>query len=255
MYWKIRATLALVIGGVGTVGLQAQENVGGAVQKPAPIIVGNSSKANASTGDISYFIGFDFGSRLANQKFTEKELDLKELTAGIVDALAKKDIRLTNDQVNACITSLDAMMQKTAAEMQKEFLELAKANLAKANQYLEENKKKDGVQTTKTGLQYKVIKSGSGKQPTVADEVVIHYEGKTVDGKIFDSSIQRNEPARFPVNQVVPGFSEALQRMKVGDKWQVSIPPALGYREQGQPPAIGPNEALIFEIELLEVVN
>jgi FKBP-type peptidyl-prolyl cis-trans isomerase len=133
--------------------------------------------------DISYFIGFDFGSRLSGQKFTDKELDIKELTAGIVDALAKKDIRLTDDQVNACVTSLDAMMQKKAAEMQQEFLEVAKANLAKANQYLEENKKKDGVQTTKTGLQYKVIKSGTGKQPTVADEVIIHYEGKTSKAK------------------------------------------------------------------------
>jgi FKBP-type peptidyl-prolyl cis-trans isomerase FklB len=255
MYWKIRATLAVVIGGVGMSGLQAQENVGGTVQKPAPIIVGNPPKSNASTGDISYFIGFDFGSRLSGQKFTDKELDIKELTAGIMDALAKKDIRLTDEQVTSCVSSLEVMMQKKSAEMQQEFLELAKANLAKANQYLEENKKKDGVQTTKTGLQYKVIKSGTGKQPTVADEVIIHYEGKTVDGKVFDSSIQRNEPARFPVQRVVSGFSEALQRMKVGDKWQVTIPPALGYREQGSPPAIGPNETLIFEIELLEVVN
>lgn len=255
MYWKVRATLALVIGGVSVLGLQAQENVGGAVQKPAPIIVGTPPNANASTADISYFIGFDFGSRLAGQKFTDKELDIKELAAGIVDALTKKDIRLTDEQVNACVASLDALMQKRAAEMQQEFLELAKSNLQKANQYLEENKKKDGVQTTKTGLQYKVLKSGSGKQPTVADEVIIHYEGKTIAGEIFDSSIQRNEPARFPVQRVVPGFSEALQRMKVGDKWLVTIPPALGYREQGFPPAIGPNETLIFEIELLDVVK
>ncbi len=120
--------------------------------------------------------------------------------------------------------------------MQKKIVEIAKQNLEKSNKYLEANKKKDGVQTTKSGLQYQVVAAGSGKQPAVTDTVTVNYEGKIIDGTVFDSSIERKKPETFAIQQTVPGFAEALQRMKVGDKWIVTIPPALGYGERGFPP-------------------
>jgi FKBP-type peptidyl-prolyl cis-trans isomerase len=139
--------------------------------------------------------------------------------------------------------------------MQKKILEIAKRNLEKSNVYLEENKKKDGIQVTKTGLQYQVLKSGSGKSPSITDSVLAHYEGKLIDGFLFDSSIKRNKPETIDVKGDLPGLSEAFQRMKVGDKWVVTLPPNLAYGEGGADPDIGPNEVLIFEIELLDVIK
>jgi FKBP-type peptidyl-prolyl cis-trans isomerase len=134
-------------------------------------------------------------------------------------------------------------------------IEQAKKNLERANVYLEANKKKDGIQTLKSGLQYQVLKSGTGKVPTLTDTVLCHYEGKLIDGTVFDSTLKRNEPAKFGVSQVPPGWIEALQRMKVGDKWVLTLPPNLGFGEQGSPPNVAPNEALIIELELLDIVK
>jgi FKBP-type peptidyl-prolyl cis-trans isomerase len=222
--------------------VQSQEPV--KTQSPAPVIAG-SPQANASKADIGYFLGFDFGRGLAG-RINEQDIDSKELLAGFLDALAKKNPRLSDQQADGVIATLNALVQKR-------ILELAKTNLDRAKKYLDENKKKDGVQTTSSGLQYKVISSGTGKQPTVASTVVVNYEGKTIDGKVFDTTSGKR-PAEFGVAQVVRGFAEALQRMKVGDKWLVTIPPELGYGEQGGPGgAIGPNEALVFELELVDV--
>ena len=218
----------------------------GMAQPPAAAQPAAAPAAPASKGNISYFLGFDFGSNLASRQINEQDLDTKELVAGLVDALAKKKPRLSEAEIDSVIESVNELIKK-------KILESAKSNLDRATKYLAENKTKDGVQTTKSGLQYKVVTAGSGKQPTVSDTVTVHYEGKTIDGEIFDSSIQRGQPAQFQVGQVVPGFGEALQRMKVGDKWIVTIPPDLGYGENGAGSSIGPNEVLIFQLELLEV--
>jgi FKBP-type peptidyl-prolyl cis-trans isomerase FklB len=240
--------LSLAMVSVGSVA-SAQEPVGGKTQAPAPIVVGNPPAANASKADYSYFLGFDFGSGLASRKMTEQDIDTKELLAGLVDALASKKPRLSEKDMDSVVATLNNLIQK-------KLMEVAKSNLDKANKYLEANKAKEGVQTLKSGLQYQVVATGSGKQPTVADTVMVHYEGKLTDGTVFDSSIARGEPAKFPVGRVVPGFAEALQRMKVGDKWLVTIPPGLGYGEQGGPGgSIGPNEVLIFQLELLDVLK
>ena len=119
--------------------------------------------------------------------------------------------------------------------------------------FLAENAKKDGVKTTASGLQYKVIKSGAGESPKLSDTVKVHYQGTLIDGTIFDSSIQRGQPISFPVGRVIPGWVEALQLMKVGDKWQLFIPANLAYGEQSPTPAIPPNSVLIFEVELLGI--
>jgi FKBP-type peptidyl-prolyl cis-trans isomerase len=130
-----------------------------------------------------------------------------------------------------------------------------KDNMAKANEFLETNKKAEGVIALPSGLQYKVIKQGVGAQPKLTSEVKVHYEGKLLNGKVFDSSIARGEPISFPVSGVIKGWTEALQRMKVGDKWILYIPPGLAYGERGAGADIGPNELLIFEVELLDVKN
>ena len=119
--------------------------------------------------------------------------------------------------------------------------------------FLAANAKKDGVVTTASGLQYKVLKSGTGASPKATDQVKVDYTGTTIDGKVFDSSVQRGQPAVFPVNAVIPGWVEALQLMKVGDKWQLVIPAKLAYGEQSPSPAIPPNSVLVFEVELLGI--
>ncbi len=123
----------------------------------------------------------------------------------------------------------------------------------RAKTFLAANAKKDGVKTTASGLQYKVIKSGTGKSPKATDTVKVHYHGTLIDGTVFDSSVERGEPVSFPVNGVIPGWTEALQLMKEGDKWQLFIPSKLAYGERGAGAKIGPNATLIFEVELLAV--
>jgi FKBP-type peptidyl-prolyl cis-trans isomerase len=222
----------------------AQEPVTGQ-PTPAPIIQANAALKDPS----SYALGFDVGSSFVQRKMTDKEVDSKDFLTGFIDALAKRDPKLDPAQMEAAFQALQQRMQK-------KMLEIAKVNQEKATAYLETNKKKDGVQVTKTGLQYQVIKSGNGKQPTLTDSVVVHYEGKLLSGFEFDSSLKRGQPATFPLTRVVPGWTEVLQRMKVGDKWLVTIPPSLGYGERGNPDAeIEPNELLIFEMELLDVVK
>jgi len=219
----------------------SQEQAGEAA--PAPIVLAG----NALKDPSSYALGFNVGSDLARTKLSEKEMDVKEFMIGFLDALNEREPKLDDNQMQAAFMALQQRMQK-------KMLEIGKSNMEKSMAYLEANKKKDGVQLIKSGIQYQVLKTGNGKQPTLTDSVIVHYEGKLVDGTIFDSSIKRNEPASFKVNQVVPGWTEVLQRMKVGDKWLVTIPPSLGYGERGGPNGmIGPNEALIFEMELLDV--
>ena len=130
----------------------------------------------------------------------------------------------------------------------------ASGNTAEAGEkFLAENAKKEGVKTTASGLQYKVIKSGTGESPKPTDTVKVHYHGTLIDGTVFDSSVQRGEPISFPVQGVIPGWIEALQLMKVGDKWQLFIPSKLAYGERNPSPLIGANSTLIFEVELLGI--
>lgn len=126
-------------------------------------------------------------------------------------------------------------------------------NQKKGEQFLADNAKKEGVKTTASGLQYQVIKSGTGKTPGKKDTVKVHYHGTLVDGTVFDSSVDRGEPISFPVDGVIPGWTEALQLMKEGDKWKIFIPSNLAYGERGAGDKIGPNSALVFEVELLSV--
>lgn len=218
-------------------------------QQPAapgvvPVITGGKG---ALKDPSSYALGVNIGATLGADGLTDKEIDANDFMLGFVDGLTKREPqKLTMEQMKSALMALQQRIEQ-------KMMEIAKSNSDKANAFLEANKKKDGVQTTKSGLQYIVLKAGSGAAPILTSTVTVHYEGKLIDGTVFDSSIKRNEPATFGVAQVIPGWTEALQRMKVGDKWQVFIPPNLGYGQAGSPPKIGPNECLIFEVELLNV--
>src|ERR1043166_9108609 len=191
---------------------------------------------------ISYAIGMNIGLNLSRQKV---DINPDVLAAGLKDALAGKP-QLTPDQVKDVM----AQFEKDMEQKQKEAGEKNKTEGAK---FLEENKKKDGVKTTASGLQFKVLKEGSGASPKETDTVVTNYRGTLIDGTEFDSSYKRNEPASFPVNRVIKGWTEALQLMKPGAKYQLFIPSSLAYGERGAGQLIGPNATLIFEVELLSI--
>ncbi|MFN7736161.1 MAG: FKBP-type peptidyl-prolyl cis-trans isomerase [Pirellula sp.] len=216
-----------------------------ALAQDAPRVVtldqGNTGLKDAK----SYALGWKVGKDMSGAGLDDKDFDAKEFTDGFMDALTKK-AKLNDEQLKAAFMALQERIQK-------KMIESGRKNLEKANEFLKSNKEADGVQTTKSGLQYRVVKAGKGKTPTLTSTVKVHYEGKLLDGTIFDSSIKRNEPIEFPVNGVIAGWTEALQRMKVGDKWILFIPPGLAYGEQGSPPDIGSNELLTFEVELLDV--
>ncbi len=195
----------------------------------------------------SYRIGFDMGAGLHERGLNSDNITSKDFLEGFLDALKGGQCRVTDEEAKA---ALEVLGQKIQARMQQQ----AKDNLTKSTAFLEQNKKQQGVVALPSGLQYQVVKQGTGATPKADSTVSVHYEGKLIDGKIFDSSIKSGQPATFPVNQVIPGWTEALTRMKVGDKWKLFIPPNLGYGERGAPGGvIPPNSTLIFEVELLEV--
>lgn len=195
---------------------------------------------------ISYALGADIGNNLKRQDI---DVDSKTLAAGISDAMAGKSA-LSPDQIKEVMGEFRNQMM---AKMQAAQAEEGKKNLTAGEAFLAANAKKDGVKSTASGLQYKVAKSGSGKTPTPTDTVKVHYHGTLTDGTVFDSSVDRGEPVTFPVNGVIPGWTEALQLMKVGDKWQLTIPAKLAYGEQGAGGKIGPNSTLLFDVELLGI--
>ena len=194
----------------------------------------------------SYSLGYQFGQTLKAQGL---DLDMDVYTSGIQDALTGANPRLSQDEIRAAVMDLQ---KRLAAARQKEIKEMADKNLAEGQAFLAENKKKDGVVTLPSGLQYKVLTDGSGKLPKATDTVTVNYRGTLVDGTEFDSSYKRGQPATFQVGKVISGWTEGLQLMKEGSKWQLFIPPQLAYGPRGSG-RIPPNSTLIFEVELLAV--
>jgi FKBP-type peptidyl-prolyl cis-trans isomerase len=215
----------------------------------------NAQPEGMSTVDLktdkdsaSYALGSNIGSSLQQQG---ADIDPNLLAAGLKDALAGES-KMTEEEIRGVLMAFQERSMKAQAEMKaKQGQEAAK----KSDEFLKANKTKDGVMTTPSGLQYKVIKEGNGPKPMETDQVKVHYTGTLIDGKKFDSSYDRGEPAVFGLNQVIPGWTEGLSLMSVGSKYMLYLPSALGYGEQGAGGMIGPNEALIFEVELLEIVN
>jgi FKBP-type peptidyl-prolyl cis-trans isomerase FklB len=199
---------------------------------------------------ISYALGLDIGKDFARAGI---DIEPEILGRGIADVLLKRDLLLTPEQVQAAMQALNEQMQSVRTKQIEEMKAVGEANKKAGEAFLAANAKKKNIKTTDSGLQYEVLKTGKGPSPKATDKVVAHYHGTLLDGKVFDSSVDRKEPLEIPVEGVIQGWVEALQLMKVGDKWRLFVPSNLAYGPNGSPPVIGPNSALIFEVELLEI--
>lgn len=196
---------------------------------------------------VSYCIGLETGKNL-KQQFAD--IDMELLLSGFQDGLTEAEPKLSQNEIVSVLTSLRSQIET----QQKQYIaQLAEKNKKEGETFLQFNKQKSDVISLPSGLQYKVIKQGEGPTATVFDTVSIHYTGTFINGQVFDSSHSRGEPTVFPVNRVIQGWSEALQLMKAGDKWQLFIPSYLAYGEHGFGREIGPNTTLIFEVECLAI--
>jgi FKBP-type peptidyl-prolyl cis-trans isomerase len=193
----------------------------------------------------SYGVGMNVGKSFRSDLI---ELDIDAFVAGFKDALAGKESAVTSAE-------LEKAMAELRADVNKRTDERVANNKKAGEEFLAKNKTAKDVKTLESGVQYIVEKEGTGPSPKPTDTVKVHYRGTLIDGTEFDSSYKRNEPAEFPVNGVIRGWTEALQQMKVGSKWKVFIPSDLAYGDPGQPPVIPPASVLIFEIELLSIEN
>ena len=196
---------------------------------------------------VSYSIGLNIGRSMKQEGL---DLNPDALAAATKDVFAGTKPQLTDEEIQTIMQEFQKKMMAKQLASREEGLG---KNKAEGEKFLADNKKKEGIKTTASGLQYKVIKDGSGKTPKATDTVKTHYRGTLINGTEFDSSYKRGEPAEFPVNGVIKGWTEALQLMKEGAKWQLYIPSELAYGERGAGKDIGPNSTLIFDIELLSV--
>jgi FKBP-type peptidyl-prolyl cis-trans isomerase len=196
---------------------------------------------------VSYAIGYDIGNSFVRGEISP---NTEQVKAGMDARLSDAEPLMTEEQMRVVVTEFRE--EQRAAAMEKRKTE-ATDNESKGVAFLEENGKREGVITLESGLQYEIITAGDGASPAATDRVTTHYRGTLIDGTEFDSSYSRGRPATFPVNGVISGWTEALQLMKAGAKWKLYIPGDLAYGERGSPPKIGPNSALVFEIELISV--
>jgi FKBP-type peptidyl-prolyl cis-trans isomerase FklB len=209
--------------------------------------VASELKLETPKDRISYTIGVNIGQDFKGQ---EIDVDTAVLLMGLKDSLDGKELKLTDEEM---IAEIQAFQQKMQEKMVAEQEASAGKNKAEGDAFLAENASKEGVVVTESGLQYKVLEEGEGDSPTAADVATVHYRGTLIDGTQFDSSYDRGQPAIFPVGGVIPGWTEALQLMKPGAKWQLFIPSGLAYGERGAGQDIGPNATLIFDVELISV--
>jgi FKBP-type peptidyl-prolyl cis-trans isomerase FklB len=211
----------------------------------AACLAQDSAELESLAQRSGYAIGLDLGRRLASQAV---DTDVDAISSGIRDGLAGSDPRLSDEQLQQAMQELNEKLQARAAQA-------GSINQSEGAAFLAENGKREGVETTASGLQYEVISSGDGAKPKATDTVRVHYEGRLLDDKVFDSSYKRGEPATFPVNRVIAGWTEALQLMPVGSKWKLFIPSDLAYGAQGAGADIGANATLVFDVELLGIEN
>jgi len=226
--------VAAVLGGAALVPIYY------ATKNPTIELGAKADKNAAPVAKISYALGYEVA------KQTPPELETSAFITGFRDAHAQKPAAYTEEELQA------AYVEFQKEQQQKQIAETKKTE-ATNNSFLAENAKKEGVKTTASGLQYKITKEGMGKQPVATSVVKVHYKGQLADGKVFDSSYDRGEQIEFPLNHVIPGWTEGLQLMKEGGKATFYIPANLGYGEQGVPGSIPPNSTLIFDVELIAV--
>ena len=199
---------------------------------------------------LSYALGMSMGHNFMGSGI--KELNVQDFANGVAAVYEGKKPEMTYEQAKQTVQEFFMQLEK---EMQEANQKAAKQNREIGEAFLSENAKREGVKTTASGLQYEVLESGNGAQPTANDRVEVHYTGKLIDGTVFDSSVERGVPATFGVTQVIPGWVEALQLMHEGDQWRLYIPSDLAYGPYGAGGLIGPDTTLIFDVQLLRVIK
>ncbi len=190
---------------------------------------------------LSYSLGVNVAQSLKGQGI--EKLDIEVFMEAFSDELVHSDPKMSQEEIGAFLQQYFSKLQADQAQK----------SIAEGQLFLQENAKKETVNVTESGLQYEVLRTGEGETPKLTDQVTTHYHGTLVSGEVFDSSVERGEPATFPVNGVIPGWVEALQLMPVGSKWKLAVPSELAYGERGAGPQIGPHTTLIFEVELLAI--
>ncbi|MBF0270749.1 MAG: FKBP-type peptidyl-prolyl cis-trans isomerase [Magnetococcales bacterium] len=221
----------------------------GCLSIPAAMAGDAAAPLKTNKERYSYAVGQQIGTQV--QPLTDN-LDSQTFIRGLKDVLEKKPPVMTPEQMTQARTEFRDVLQK---DMEQKNMQSAEKNQKKGTAFLAENGKKPGVTTTASGLQYEVLTPGSGPKPKATDQVKVHYHGTLLDGTVFDSSIVRKEPVTFPLNRVIPGWTEGVQLMPVGGKYRFVIPSKLAYGPKGAPPKIEPESTLIFEVELLEIVG
>ncbi len=227
---KLKAAPLVCLMLIACAPLYAQEN---AVKDSKPTVERNQSES------IGYFLGVSVGQQMSQNGFELGDIHIESMLAGFKDGINKTEASMSDDELRATQEKIQQLLETRVRK--------------KGVDFLAANAKKEGVKDLGGGLQYKVLTAGTGESPAATDTVKVHYTGTLIDGEVFDSSVQRGEPATFRVNQVIKGWQTALQKMKVGDKWMLYIPSDLAYGERGSQGAIGPHEVLVFEVELLEI--
>ncbi|MFM8839700.1 MAG: FKBP-type peptidyl-prolyl cis-trans isomerase [bacterium] len=210
---------------------------------------GASMELKTQKDKASYSIGVSIGKNLKDQKV---DITTDILVKGLLDAYTGAKTQLTEKEMGDVLTQFQ---QEIMAKAQEEAAKKGGENKTKGEKFLADNKNKPGVKSTPSGLQYSVITEGTGPKPTASSTVKVHYTGKLIDGTTFDSSVDRGEPVEFPLNGVIKGWTEGVQLMSKGSKYKFYIPAELAYGERGAGNAIGPNETLVFEVELLDIVK
>jgi FKBP-type peptidyl-prolyl cis-trans isomerase FklB len=230
-------------GGAGATPAQAGAGQGQGQTQTPPAPLTPADKPN-----LSYAIGFQIGSDFLERKL---DIDLNMVIKAMQDGYAKRTPTVTEESMRDLLSRLQYQVYSKA---KAEFDKLATENKAKSERFMADNKTKKGIVTIASGVQYRVIEDGNGtRHPTAQSEVTVHYRGSLSNGLEFDSSFARGEPVHFKVGDVIKGWQDVLPLMRVGDHWQVFVPPELAYGERGQPPRIGPSEALVFELKLIDI--
>ena len=227
-----------------------------AADAPAEAAPAPAAGLESDLSKESYAVGANVGRSIAEPGI---EIDLDAFLAGFKAAYAQEELAMTPEEIQTAMMSLQqkamAAAEQKQAVVSKEMEAAGASAKTEGDAFLAENAKKEGIKITESGLQYKVLTDGDGPLPAATDTVKVHYTGTFINGEKFDSSVDRGEPATFGVDQVIPGWTEALQLMKVGSKWQLTIPSDLAYGPQGRGPSMPPNSVLLFDVELIEIVK
>lgn len=251
----MKATLSIVCAALAVTSIASAQTADAKKTEPAKSTGEAAAPAAKPAMDkVSYFIGTNIGGNIANNfKQQGVEVDLENFLQAIRDQFEGKPSKFKQEELTAAMEAFEKVMQGKQEEMKK--AQAAKAGDVKAAgaKFLADNGKREGVKTTASGLQYEVIKAAEGAKPVPTDKVNVHYHGTLVNGKVFDSSVQRGEPITFGVQEVIKGWTEGLQLMNVGSKFKFFIPSDLAYGDNGAGADIGPGETLIFEVELLKI--